>query len=389
MTFRTFALRATFVLVIGTTLAALWFYRSTFVLAFLAIIIAVLISIPAGYLRRLKVPHTVAVTVSAMAIVLVASGLGLLLLPSIGDNFGGLAQRLPQLSEQLTGAYNTVAGRDDLLGRLLLPLTLEPNRSSVSEQLEQAVGSVFRDGDFRTGLPVLVRGGNVVVTLLLNAFIVVVLAIFLVAEPKAYVRASLYLVPAPRQKQLLALWSALYHTLRTWLTTLLVSITITVVLVLFVLGPLGMPYVVEVAVFAGLATLIPSVGALLPVFLIVLVLLVADPTRIPLMVAAYLGVQMLEGNVLTPAVVRRQLDIPPAATLFAQVLGASVFGISGIVLAVPLLALAIVLVRELYSYGLLGLRGRSVAVELPPPPSRTRRTMRGWRALRERLTGRK
>lgn len=371
MTFRTFALRTTFVLVVGTILAGLWFYRSTFMLAFLASIIAVLISIPASYLQRLRVPRALAVAVAAMVIVLATSGIGFLLLPSIGNNLSDLAQRLPQLSDQLTRAYNTVAGRDDVLGRLLPPLTLELSRLSVPEQLEQVVRDTFSDGDYYTGLPVLVRSGNFVVTLLINLFLVVVLAIFFVAEPKAYVRASLYLVPEPRQPQLLALWSALYHTLRTWLATLLISITITVVLVLLILGPLGMPYLIEVAVFAGLATFIPTVGALLPVLLIVLVLLVADPARIPLMVAAYLGIQLLESNVLTPAVVRRQLSIPPAATLFTQLLAGLIFGVLGIVLAVPLLALAVVLVRELYSYGVLGLRGHTPSVDLPPSHARS------------------
>lgn len=103
----------------------------------------------------------------------------------------------------------------------------------------------------------------------------------------------------------------------------MISITITVVLVLLILGPLGMPYVVEVAVFAGLATFVPTVGALLPVALIILVLLVADPARIPIMVAAYLGIQLLESNVLTPAVVRRQLSIPPAAAPLTQIFAGS------------------------------------------------------------------
>ncbi len=389
MTFRMFALRAAFVLVVGTVLAALWFYRSTFMLAFLAVLIAVLISIPASYLRRLRVPRALAVAVSATALVLAASGLGFLLLPSIGDNLGRLAQRLPQLSEQLTGAYSAVAGREDLLGRLLPPLALRPGSTPLSEQLEAAVGGAFRDGDFRTGLPVLVRSGNVVVTLLLNAFIVLVLAVFLVAEPKTYVRASLYLVPPERRAQLLALWSALYHTLRIWLSTLLISTTITVLLVLLVLGALGMPYVVEVAVFAGLATFVPTVGALLPVLLIVLVLLVADPARIPLMVAAYLGIQLLESNVLTPAVVRRQLSIPPAGTLFTQILAGLTFGALGVVLAVPLLAVGIVLVREVYSYGLLGLRGDTPRVDLPPPPPRSRPAALSLEALRRRLRNRR
>ncbi len=298
-----------------------------------------------------------------------------------------MAQRLPLLSGQLSENYNALAARGDLLGRLLPPLTLELGGAALTRRLEETLSSAFS-----TGLPVLVRTGNFIVTFLANFFIVAILAIFLVAEPKTYVRASLYLVPARHQPKLLALWSAFYHTLRTWLTTLLISITITVLLVLLILGPLGMPYVTEVALFAGLATFIPNIGALLPVALIVLVLLATDPARIPLMVAAYLGIQLLESNVLTPAVVRRQLNIPPAATLFTQIIAGLAFGVLGVVLAVPLLALGVVLVREVYSYGLLGLRDQSVSSDLPPPPAHvhTRSPVsRKAGALRQRLGSRR
>ena len=382
MTFRTFALRVTFVLVVGIIVAALWYYRTTFMLAFLAVIIAVLMSIMVGYLQRFGVPRGVGVAVAALVLVEVVSSLPFLLEP-VFANLNEAAQRLPLLSGQLAENYNTIAGRSDFIGRLLPPLTLDPSSTALTQRLEQVFSNAFS-----TGLPVLVRTGNFIVTFLVNFFLVAVLAIFFVAEPKTYVRASLYLVPVRHQPQLLALWSALYHTLRTWLSTLLISITITVLLVLLILGPLGMPYVTEVALFAGLATFIPNIGALLPVLLIVSVLLVADPTRIPLMVAAYLGIQLFESNVLTPAVVRRQLNIPPAATLFTQILAGLAFGVLGVVLAVPLLALAIVLVREVYSYGLLGLRGRVVSSDLPAPPAHIHTqssTTRRFEALRQNL----
>ena len=104
------------------------------------------------------------------------------------------------------------------------------------------------------------------------------------------------------------------------------------------------------------------------------------------MVVAYLGIQLLESNVLTPSVVRRQLSIPPAATLLTQILAGYIFGVVGVLLAVPLLAVMIALVRELYSYGLLGLRGRTVSVALPDPSPHARDTRlpQRVRALRGR-----
>ena len=381
MTFRKFALRTLFVLVILVLLVALWQFRTTFILAFLAIVLAVLVSIPVSYLERV-LPRALAVVLSVLLVLALGSGLSVWLVPAIGADLYALAQRVPAFVTRLSQSYTELSDQDTLLGRTLPPLTSNLNSASFTpERLRQLVGNALSQG-----LPVLVSGGNFVFTLLANLFLVVMLAIFFIAEPKAYVRASLYLVPARRQAQLRGLWSVLYHTLRTWLSTLLISISITVSLVALILGALGMPNVMVVAVFAGLATFIPNIGAILPIIPIVVFLLVTDPTRIPLMVAAYLGIQLLESNVLTPSIVRRQLSIPPAATLVTQILAGYIFGVVGVLLAVPLLAVLIALVRELYSYGLLGLRDRAVSVALPSPAPHARDTRlpQRVRALRER-----
>ncbi len=381
MTFRKFALRTLFVLVILVLLLTLWRFRTTFMLGFLAIVLAVLVSIPVSYLERFM-PRALAVILSVLATVVIALGLGIWLVPVIGADLYEIALRLPAFTTQLSQAYTELSNQETLLGRLLPPLTGNLNSASLTPlRLQQLLSDALS-----AGLPVLISGGNFVFTLLANLFLVVMLAIFFIAEPKAYVRATLYLVPAHRQLELLGLWSVLYHTLRTWLSTLLISISITVTLVALILGALGMPNVMVVAVFAGLATFIPNIGAILPVIPIVVFLLISNPSQIPLMVGAYLGIQLLESNVLTPSVVRRQLSIPPAATLLTQILAGYIFGVVGVLLAVPLLAVMIALVRELYSYGLLGLRGSTVSAKLPAPTPHARdtRLLQRMRALQER-----
>ena len=217
------------------------------------------------------------------------------------------------------------------------------------------------------------------------------LSVFFVAEPKVYVRVSLYLSPLRHHPKLLALWSACYDALKTWLSTLLLSISLTVALVWLVLGALGLPNILVVAVFAGLATFVPNIGVFLPLVPITAFSLLADPDRLLLFVLCYLAIQLLESNVLTPALVRRQLSIPPAATLTFQIIMGFVSGVVGILLAVPLLAVGIVLVRELYSFGFLEHRGRDLEVSLPPPavPPRDTRSLRWPWARRSRRSRRR
>ncbi len=339
MEFRSFALRTLYLLVVGVLLATLWFFRDIWMLVFLAAIIAVGISIPVGYLQRLRVPRALAVAVSTLGTVLAVLALGLWLVPSVVADFSELFDRLPQFANRLTQLYAGWRTESEWRSTVLPPLAFRTESGDFAEErFRQFLGETTS-----VGLPVLISGGSVLASLLANLFLVVMLAIFFLAEPKAYARASRYLLSAQRHAQLLSLWSVLYHTLRTWLSTLAISISITVVLVWLILGALGMPNVLVVAAFAGLATFVPNIGAFLPLIPITVFTLVSDPSQLPLMVVVYLAIQLLESNILTPSIVRRQLSIPPAATLTFQILAGFIFGLVGIFLAVPLLAVLITL----------------------------------------------
>lgn len=383
MEFRSFALRALYLLTIGILLATLWFFRDIWMLVFLAAVVAVGISIPVGYLQRLKVPRALAVAVSALGTVVALLALCFWLFPSVAADLGELFDRLPQFANRITLLYANWRTESEWRSTVLPPLAFQSESGDLTEarfrQLLSETTSV--------GLPVLVSGGSILASLLANLFLVVMLAIFFLAEPKAYVRASLYLLPPQRHTQFLDLLSVLYHTLRTWISTLAISVSITVALVWLILGSLGMPNVLMVAAFAGISTFVPNIGAFLPLIPITVFTLASDPSRLPLMTVVYLGIQLVESNILTPSIVRRQLSIPPAATLTFQILAGFIFGLPGIFLAVPLLAVTITLVRELYSYGLLGLRGRSVQVALPAPGPHARDTRLPQRAsaLQKRL----
>jgi predicted PurR-regulated permease PerM len=388
MTFRQFALRTLYLVFALLLLALLWFFRTTWLLVFLALVIAVGVSIPMSYLRRLGLPRALSVILAFLGTLLVVAGLGYWLFPSIISEFRTLLQgsEMTQLINELSLYYNALRERSNALRELLPPLEAQASSGLSAEQL-----SNFVNRTLSAGLPVLVSGGSVIVTLLANLFLVVMLVIFFLAEPRAYIRGALYLVPERHHGRFLSLVSLLYSTLRTWLSTLTISITLTVTLVITLMGLLGMPNVFVVAAFAGLATFVPNIGAFLPVIPIAIFTLADDPSKLLLMIAAYLAIQLLESNVLTPSIVRRQLSIPPAATLITQILAASIFGVLGILLAVPLLAVLITLIRELYSYGLLGLRDRQVEIALPEPGPHGKDTRFSQRTqgLRKRLERRK
>jgi predicted PurR-regulated permease PerM len=95
---------------------------------------------------------------------------------------------------------------------------------------------------------------------------------------------------------------------------------------------------------AGLLTFIPTVGALLGGLIVVLASLASGWVAAASAFVLFLGIHALESYILTPILQRQALEIPPA-TLFAfQILLGVVFGIWGLALALPLMAVVKVMI---------------------------------------------
>jgi predicted PurR-regulated permease PerM len=110
------------------------------------------------------------------------------------------------------------------------------------------------------------------------------------------------------------------------------------------LALLGIPGSFILGIQAGLLTFIPTIGALIGGLIVVLASLASGWVAAASAFVLFLGVHALESYILTPILQRQALDIPPA-TLFAfQILLGVVFGIWGIALALPLMAIVKVMI---------------------------------------------
>jgi len=139
------------------------------------------------------------------------------------------------------------------------------------------------------------------------------------------------------------------ETLERWL----IAQIITMVAVFFVtwigLSIIGIQSSFILGIQAGLLAFIPTVGAILGGLIVVLASLASGWVAALSAFILFLGVHALESYVLTPIIQRQALDIPPA-TLFAfQILLGVVFGIWGLALALPLMAIAKVMIDHFKS----------------------------------------
>ena len=177
-----------------------------------------------------------------------------------------------------------------------------------------------------------------------NFFIVLFLGLTFAAQPGVYRKGLLFMAPARHRARVTVIVDRIGETLERWL----IAQIITMLAVFFVtwigLAIIGIQSSFILGIQAGLLAFIPTVGALIAGLIVVLASLASGWVAAASAFALFLGVHVLESYILTPMIQRQALDIPPA-TLFAfQILLGVVFGIWGLALALPLMAIAKVMI---------------------------------------------
>jgi predicted PurR-regulated permease PerM len=177
-----------------------------------------------------------------------------------------------------------------------------------------------------------------------NFFIVLFLGLTFAAQPSVYRNGLLYLAPVKHRKQATLIIDRIGETLERWLIAQMITMAVVFAVTWLGLTVIGIPGAFILGIQAGLLGFIPTVGAIVAGLIVVLASLASGWLAAASACGLFLGVHALESYILTPILQRQALDIPPA-TLFAfQILLGIVFGIWGISLALPLIAIAKVLI---------------------------------------------
>ncbi len=181
-----------------------------------------------------------------------------------------------------------------------------------------------------------------------DLYIVVFLAMFLSVAPFDYINGAVNLVPRNGKVIARQLFQDLGYNLQKWIKGAIISSFIIFILVSIALLILGVDTWLILAITAGLLNVIPNFGPLLAMIPAVMVALLTSPTQALLVAGAFVFVQAIEGNIITPNIQKKLLSIPPALLILFQVIMGTLTGGWGIVLAVPMLVILITVVRNLY-----------------------------------------
>jgi predicted PurR-regulated permease PerM len=188
---------------------------------------------------------------------------------------------------------------------------------------------------------------------LANVVLVVFLGLYFALDPALYRRGIEALLAPSLRPRARAIAEEAAATLRGWLGAQLICMAVVGSLTGLGLWLVGVPLAPVLGLIAALLAFIPTVGPVLSAVPGVLLGLAQGPREAMAVIGVYLFVQSIESYLVTPYVQRRNVDLPEAVTIVALLGFALVYGFLGMLLATPMAAVMLMLVRRLYVEGYL------------------------------------
>ena len=189
-----------------------------------------------------------------------------------------------------------------------------------------------------------------VASTLLGVVIAVFIAVYLAANPGPVAGWVVRLFPTEHRRRVRELLSEARTNLLSWLKGRLASMAIVGVLSTVALYVIGIPGALILGLFAGLVSFVPYIGPIISVVPPVLLAfaLGGQPIDALWVMLAYVAIQQVESNMLTPLIMQRTASLHPAVVIASVTLLGAAFGILGALLALPITVLTGVLVKELW-----------------------------------------
>ena len=313
----------------------LWHAVFVLLLLFAGLLVAILLREVADVVRRLtQLPPGWSLATSLLGLLLLTVAAGWLMAPRVIEQVNELSQSVPDALEALR-----LRAERYPLGRWIMEETppVSEMRPDAPQVLARATGIVSATVGMTFGL-----------------VIVLFLGIYLAADPVLYTNGALRLLPQRHRARGAEVLAAVGYTLRWWLVGQLITMACVGVLTALGLWALGVPLWMSLGLLAALLEFVPNFGPVIAAAPAVLLVLAQNPAKAGAIAVLYLVVQQVESLLISPLVHQKTVRLPPVLTILSQVLLGILVGPLGLLLATPLTAVALVLVKLLYVEQTLG-----------------------------------
>ena len=313
-------------------LYVLWQIRSLLLLFYMAVVFAVGLNRIVRQFRKSGLKRGFAVGLTVVIVILTGGLFVVLVAARVADQFDQLIDLIP-------GAIAQIATLSDRLqvqapSRLLEGL---PNLTNLSVQIQRVANWLIIN---------LYQTFSNSLALLLNTLLLIVLTLMLLANPKSYRNLLIRGFPAFYRDRvdfiLTKCESGLVHYLGgIALSMIFIGITSTVGLLV-----LDVPLPFVNGLIAGISAFVPYIGAIASVVPPALLALLISPWKAIEVLILYFVIQQIEGNCITPIIMKQQVSLLPATTLALLTASGSFFGVLGLFLGLPILVVVQIWIKE-------------------------------------------
>ena len=326
----------------------------------LLLFIAVLFSLYLGAItdtlqRRLAIPRRLGITLAILLTIAGVAGIMYLIVPPVAVQTGELLTQLPEQLETWEEDMVEMAESSPIMVNFFGEL----------EAGESYVGNIVAEigGYFRGIVPYIFSG----MTFLIHFISVLVMGIFLTVRPAMYREGLIALAPPVHRELVRDILTDLAVTLRAWIVGQLIAMFSLALLTWIGLVLLNVPYALAFGVFTGAVAIVPFFGTLVSTILPAIFVL-GQGAVIQALLVTLLGVvvHIFEANVVAPMIMERQVSLPPVLTLLSVLIMAHLMHVVGLLVAVPVLASTLVIVRRIYVHRVLEGKGFRRAVRDQP-----------------------
>ncbi|MFP5361134.1 MAG: AI-2E family transporter [Thermoleophilia bacterium] len=325
--------------------------RSTLLLLAIAVFFAVALGPAVDFVSRGRLPRAAAILIVYVLIFCIFSGVLALIVPPVINGATDLARDVPGYVDELRS--NRAIREFD-------------NKYDVTTKLrEEAEKLPDKLGDAAGALQSIAAGA---VNAAFQLLTILTMTFFLLLDGRRIANFLITRFGRHREDRLRGIAERIYKSTAGYVAGALTITSINGILTFIVLTLLGVPFAVPLAVLMSFFGLIPLVGATIGGVLILIVTLFTDFPSATIVYAIFLiFYQQFENNVLQPFIFKRTVNVPPLAVIVAILAGASMLGIVGALVAIPIAAALQIVIKEFYG----GQTTSSGTVILPddvPPP---------------------
>lgn len=327
-------------IVLAICLYIVWQLKNILLLALTAVVFVVVLNRAIRFIQQWIPSRPLAVAALIVCAILVVGTLGIIFVPLFVTQLRELINLTPQVINRIQSWITRIENQ-------VPPFSLQ-NLESIDAILNQ-LRSINLDMIFSRFFTIFSN----TLTVTLHILLVTVLMIMVLLNPPPYRHLFIKAFPSSTRQRVDKVLENCEEAIAGWFIGIIFNMTIIAIMSMLGLWVLGIPLAFANGLLAGFLAFIPNVG---PVFSVVpptAIALLETPWKAIAVIILYIVIQQVESNILTPLVMRKQVSLLPAITLFSQVVFAAFFGFLGLLLALPLVLIIQQWLEEFWVKGFL------------------------------------